>query len=373
MKSKLNLKGVSFGPSQVWKNIRLVLLIRSEVCSNLKMKKVDYDNSFSTVSVNEKINYSSYIPFGIIASWGEDGAAGISNRSLVNKKKSEKSAFDHHFRLVGKVEKNKVRILPFHMAMEAFLSTAFKRPEVRRKEFTNEFNRFGLYYRGELSWSSDCLSYVNDALGYFEILENQCGVLIYISDSLASCYLLPNPEDYRHLHYTLLLDCYSDLMWHYSNEEYDVQKLKFSLNEKRVTGIKSLRSEFEIAMKELSNQTESLSSGLFERDLYYQDYYKLGNNRLRKFRTDFFESMSEDHIGECIVDSDENVQYLKSFRLGIEQLRRGKFLQRLEENDWDISECAKVDKLNRDQWLFQFYKSGLGYILNDNTIREIKL
>lgn len=371
MKTKLDLSGVQFGPCQVWKNVRLVPLLRKEVTSNLKMTKIEYEESYSKVVVNDKTSYQSYIPFGVIASWGEDETAKLFDKSLLSKKKL-KSASDHHFRLIGKVDKKRVRILPFHMAMEAFLSTAFKGPEVRKKEFTNEFNRFGLQCRGEVSWKSDWLNYVNDSLGYFEILENQCGLMIYISDSLASCYLQPNPEDYRKLHYSFLMDCYSDLMWHYSNVEYDVQKLTFSMNKEKVKGVKSLRKEFDRAVNKLSELTEGLAVGLIERDIFSHEVYKLGGNKLNRFRTDFFEGRSEDHIGEYIEDSKGNVQYLKTYRLGIDQLRRGKFLQSLEQNDWDISACAKAADLRRDQWLVEFCRSGLGHILNANTLGEIK-
>jgi len=370
MINRLDLKGIEFGPSQVWENIRLVPLIRNEITSNLKMSKVEYDEAYSEVWTNDQKSYQSYIPFGLIASWG-DSEAHLSTDSLV-KKKQKKSAFDHHFRLVGKIDKNKVRILPFHLAMEAFLSTAFKRPEVRKKEFTNEFNRFGLQYRAELSWKSEWLNYVNQSLSIFEILENQCGVLIFISDSLASAFLLPNPEDYRYLHYTLLMDCYSDLMWHYSNVDYDVQKLKFSMNKEAIKDISSLRNAFNKANDELDKLNRVLASGLFERDLLTQEIYKLGKNRLCRFRTNFFEGKSEDHIGEMIMDSKGGVQYIKSYRLGIDQLKRGKLLQRLEENDWDISAAAKADELRKDQWLLNFVRAGLGDILNANTLAEVR-
>jgi len=371
MFDKLNLDGVSFGPSQVWKNVRLVPLIREKCTSDLRLTKIDYDQEYSQVYLNDQTSYESYIPFGLIASWGTENEVRFNQQALVNSKK-KKSAFDHHFRLVGKVDKNKVRILPFHMAMEAFLSTAFKRPEVRKKEFTNEFNRFGLQYRSEFGWKSEWLEYVNASLGVFEILENQCGMMIFISDSLASCFLLPNHSDYRYLHYTLLMDCYSELMWHYSCADYDVQKLSFSMDEDRVRDVKTLRKEFDLAMSELESLDKKLASGLLDRDLFIQKIYKLGKNELSRFRTDFFEGRDEDHIGEIISDSSGVVQYLKTYRLGIDQLKRGKFLQRLEEKDWDISSAARADGLQRGQWLRAFVKAGLGDILNANTLSELR-
>ena len=371
MLDKLNLDGVGFGPSQVWKNVRLVPLIREKVTSGLRLTKIDYDQEYSRVYLNDQTTYESYIPFGLIASWGAENDVRFNQQALISNKK-KKSAFDHHFRLVGKVEKNKVRILPFHMAMEAFLSTAFKRPEVRKKEFTKEFNRFGLQYRSEFGWKSEWLEYVNDSLGVFEILENQCGLMIFISDSLASCFLLPNPDDYRYLHFTLLMDCYSELMWHYSCVDYDVQKLSFSMNKDRVSDVESLREEFDLAMTKLEILDKTLASGLLDRELFIQKIYTLGKNELSRLRTDFFEGRIEDHIGEMISDSSGVVQYLKTYRLGMDQLKRGKFLQRLEEKDWDISSAARADGLQREQWLRGFVKAGLGDILNANTLSEIR-
>ena len=133
-----------------------------------------------------------------------------------------------------------------------------------------------------------------------------------------------------------------------------------------------MRNEFKLAMDRYSNLCETLADGLIKRDVFSREVYKLGENTLNSFRTNFFEGRLEDHIGEYISDSKGRLQYLKTYRLGVDQLNRGKLLQRLEENDWDISVCAKVDQLSREQWLSRFIISGLGHILNENTLSEVR-
>ena len=75
----------------------------------------------------------------------------------------------------------------------------------------------GLSPRVESGGSGRAVPGLEDALRVFEIHEGQVGVACFVNDLLACLFVVPHPDDYRHLHRTLLEDFFGEEKTRFGN------------------------------------------------------------------------------------------------------------------------------------------------------------
>ncbi|GET40132.1 hypothetical protein MiSe_49400 [Microseira wollei NIES-4236] len=183
----------------------------------MRLLKRNYDEDDERL--DRGIKYISYIPHGLVLSWSDNrspvaamGGQLISEGKLYN---NGINSWRVMHRMAKREAKNQLRFLPLHLAMEGFLSSHFSDPEIPWEGYSRRAKSQGLSPRVEFSFSKRAIPALEDALRVFEIHEHQVGVLLFVSESLASAFVVPTPEDYRALHSSLLQDFSSELIYQY--------------------------------------------------------------------------------------------------------------------------------------------------------------
>ncbi len=373
----LHLKGLSAAPGQVWGGIRLVPLIRDTVREDLRMQRVDYGRSYKSVTVKghkdkPKESYTSYIPHGLIVSHGEQaGEAHVAWRTALGSRNAS-SKPDKNFRkanrlhrMVKRIDRHSVRMLPMHMAIEGFLALHFGGPDIAYEYYSKRSLRFGLTPRVEYGISGWAIPDLGNALSRFEMHPGQCGMLIYVADALASAFVVAHPDDYRRLHTSVLEDMYAELFWYYGLQYRGVQRFTLQIEEEGVEDLASLRQAYTTARDELARfESEVMARDLIERDVHFEKLHGLGGFKLERFMTNFNDFTEEvNHIGERIVRPDGELAYLKTFRLSQDHVRKARLLDLLARNHWSLPDAAHDAGYGAWRLKQEIIQTGFGYIL----------
>jgi hypothetical protein len=219
--TNIQLKGLEIAPSQVCGSIRIVPIIRRKIRGDLRLFKRNFQDDLTIISLAKNMSYLSYVPHGLVISWNKDGTA-VGNLGVnITKPDGRKlqtgcTSVNFMHRMAKRESKNTLRFLPLHLAMEGFLSRYFNGPKIAWEEYSKYALSYGLGCRSEVSLSGRAIAGLEEALRVFEIHEGQVGVLVYVAEVLASAFVVPTPEDYRALHYTLLEDFYGELIYEYA-------------------------------------------------------------------------------------------------------------------------------------------------------------
>ncbi|HEY6726605.1 MAG TPA: hypothetical protein VI197_21370, partial [Polyangiaceae bacterium] len=340
----LGLRGLELAPSQRCGAIRIVPLLRREIRSDLRLFKRSYAEDVMVVSLDGElmapgIKYLSYVPHGLVVSWSTDGTAAAAFGTQLDSRDGKhfgKGPFSVRVahRMARREDKNRLRLLPLHLAMEGFLALHFGGPEVAWSEYSRHALSKGLDPRGETAVPGSWIPGLEDALRIFEIHEGQVGVLLFVADALASAFVVPHPDDYGALHRTLLEDFYGTLLVHYGLHA-TTAPMAAVIDETRVSSIGDLRRELASMRSEWTSFHERMAAGLVGRDLHSERVYRAGPFQLQRFAT-ALERSAENHIGEAIVRDSGELEYLKTFRLSAAQTRRAFLLSQLASQHWNL-------------------------------------
>ncbi|MET7299443.1 hypothetical protein [Embleya sp. NPDC005575] len=341
------LTGLTARPAQVWGAIRLVPLVRDAPMTDLRLDERAYGaGDPSIVDVGDGTFYRSFIPHAFVASWdlGEDPAAvfgtQLQERPAPPPRAKVRVPGRALRRMARRVDGNRLRFLPMHLAMEGYLALHFGGPSIAWEEWTDKAVREGLSPRMEEAFCGCRVSGLADALKVFEIHPNQCGVALYVADALASVFVVPHPADYRALHTTLLTDMYGEVLYHYANFVTAVPDFVAAIEADRVSSITDLRREAAGQHDAWGRFHRLMLSGLTGEPAYTrQSVYRLGPYELDRFLPSF-RLDGDNHIGERITHEDGRLAYCKTFLLSPQQVRRGHLLSRLAANDWDLIAAA---------------------------------
>ena len=359
---------LDFASPQLLGAITLVPVIKNTLNSSLRVKREMLDNPHQQVQLDEHSAYRSYIPHGFVFDYG-------STEKKHSEKKLEKEPLRLVQRITGKKKKaKKIRVLPFHMAMEGFLSIAFSPPKTAHAELSDFARKHGLGFRCEWSCDSSQIPGLHRAMQIFEIHEKQVGMLLFVNNSLSSSFIVSHPDDYRKLHFTLLQDSYSELIAHYSELpaaelDYSISISDHSAAVKKITSIDALERSYREACRLRDQYVRDLTKSLFNKPIRQKPLFKLSGASLFSFHNDLKNCLGSDeaHIGEALIEKGK-IQYLKSYRLSSKQLEKGAFLQILEESNWSPQAVRWKLNLDKNAWQRKIQKLGLSYLFNnDNT------
>ena len=365
----ISLKGLEIAPSQVWGSVRLVPLLRRHPRSDLRLFKRNYDSDVTIVSVKDEIKYISYVPHGLVLSWsdGNEPIASLGGQLLKKGKKGKEFAFGPMkvqllHRMAKRETKNTLRLLPLHLAMESFLSMFFSGPSIAWSEYSQQALSQGLSPRVEWSIGGRSIKYLEDALRVFEIHEDQVGVLLFISEVLASAFILPTHEDYRALHTSLLEDFYGETFYYYGLYG-NASELETTIDEDTIHNLTDLQNALVQMRGDWSSFQGFMADDLLNRPIEAKQVYTASSFSLQRFITDLSLEKSN-YIGEAIVDDLAELQYLKIYGLSIAQTKRAYLLQQLAANNWHLEDTARAQGITKEQLIYRIQNAGFGYLIN---------
>ncbi|ONI75084.1 hypothetical protein ALI144C_40710 [Actinosynnema sp. ALI-1.44] len=372
----LDLTGLSVQPDQVWGGVRLVPLVRDEPIETLRLHAKLYGTEAAFVAVDKRSAYTaSYVPHGFVATWTEDGAPaaayGTEMVDAIEPCSPVCVPVRYHRRMARRTDKNRLRFLPMHLAVEGYLALHFGGPEILWEQWSQRAIRNGLSPRAEETYTGAQVNGLADALRIFEIHPGQCGALVYVADALAAAFVVPHPDDYRALHPTLITDLYGELIYHYAMLTAPVPQFHARLSDTHVNTLADLRAAVARQRSVWPQFHDTMVSGLLDAQYSMRRVYRLGDYSLTRFLPGFLPKQ-DNHIGELITDQRGRTAYLKTFRLSEKQVRRGYLLQQLAAHDWHMPSTAEALGTTEAQLGLRLESAGFGHLLNEHTLAHYR-
>ncbi|MEV0196018.1 hypothetical protein [Nonomuraea sp. NPDC050691] len=358
----IDLTGLQTRPAQTWGSVRLVPLVRREPIRDLRLHAKIYGDELSMVALPDKTGYWAYIPHAFVASWTGDGTPAAAYGTQIGEP-ARHMGIRTRRRMARRVDKNRLRFLPLHLAVEGYLALHFGGPEI----LWEEWSRRDLSPRVEAAYSGAEIHGLEDALRIFEIYPGQCGLMIYVADSLAAATVVPHPDDYRALHPTLIHDLYGELIYEYALY-HPVRDFPAVVDTSRVASLDDLRQAAERHEQEWASFHDTImAAGMLSSPGRVDEVYRFGPFRLSRFLP-HFELQRENHIGETITSEDGQVAYLKTFRLSQAQVRRGYLLTKLAAHDWHIERTAAAIGTSPGDLGLRLERAGFGRLLRQHVL-----
>ncbi|MFI9817776.1 ARPP-2 domain-containing protein [Saccharothrix variisporea] len=363
----LDLTGLTALPAQVWGAVRLVPLVRDRPVPGLRLHARLYGDEVGVVDLPDNTAYTAYIPHGFVATWSDSPAATYGTH-LAPPTPTSTVRLRFHRRMARREERNRLRFLPLHLAVEGYLALHFNGPTVLWDEWSQRAIRRGLSPRAEQAYTGAQIEGLADALKIFEIHPDQCGVALYVADALAAAFVVPHPDDYRALHGTLLLDMYGELIHHYALLSTPVPAFHAFVDDTHVRSLADLRLAATRQSTEWATfHTTTMAAGLLDATYDIRRVYRAGRFTLSRFLPGF-RPKEENHIGELITDQRGRTAYLKTFRLSESQIRRGHLLNTLATHDWHLATAAESLGTTPEAFGQRLTKAGFGHLLNPHTL-----
>ncbi|MFE7809894.1 hypothetical protein ACFU51_35530 [Streptomyces sp. NPDC057430] len=381
--TRIDLTGLDVRPAQVWGGVRLVPLVRAEPVEGLRLHPEVY-GAGGTVELGDRTTYTSYIPHGFAADWsgderesaaygtrlGDDTAAGGPGPDVVPVRRHHRLAKRRHTH--GRAEK-RLRFLPLHLALEGYLALHFGGPSVVWDEWSQQAVRQGLSPRAEAAYAGWDVPGLAEALRVFEIHPGQCGLMLYVADSLAAAFVVPHPEDFSVLHPTLIEDLYGELIHQYAY--YGAPVPEFTARIRNEAGSVRTFADLRAAARAQERSWAEAHDGLMARDLLEPPYtfervHRMDSYDLYRFLPPFRRAGEEQHIGELIADRKGRTLYLKTFRLSKSQIRRGHLLRCLADADWHLGRTAEALGATYAELVRRVRAAGLGSLLDAHVVAQ---
>ncbi|GGQ00599.1 ARPP-2 domain-containing protein [Streptosporangium pseudovulgare] len=387
MTQELTLTGLSTRPAQTWGGVRLVPLVRDEPIEDLRLDARLHDDpgldedprghydgpGLDVVEIGRRDRYISYIPHAFVATWTSDGTPAAAYGTQLRDAAKDGSPprrmpLRFHRRMARREDRNRLRFMPQHLAMEGYLALHFGGPEVSWEEWSHRAISRGLSPRVEEAYTGAQVRGLADALRVFEIHPGQCGVVVYAADALAAAFVVPHPADYRALHATLVHDLYGELIHHYATLTMPVPDFRARIADAGVRSLADLRAAARRQTEEWAAfHDRVMAAGPLGPGYTYQRVYTMGRYRLSRFLPPF-ERHRENHIGELITDEHGRLAYLKTFRLSENQVRRGHLLTELAACDWNLAATAAALGVTEPELGLRIEGAGFGHLLRQDVL-----
>jgi hypothetical protein len=368
----IDLTGLTPAPAQTWGAIRLVPLLRADPITDLRLHARLHDRTeLSIVHTAPRTAYLAYVPHAFVATWTTDGtpaaAYGTQLRDPADADAPTGIRLAFRRRMARREDRQRLRFLPLHLAMEGYLAVQLGGPPIAWHEWTRAAVTRGVSPRVEATYTGAAVAGLDDALRIFEIHPGQCGMVLYVADALAAAFVVGHPDDYRHLHPTLLHDFFGELLFQYAQLPAAAD-VATRLDETRITGVADLRAELARADDEWAAFHARMAGGLLAAErLTVTPVQRMGRFTLSRFLP-AFDPGTENHIGETITDERGRLAYLQTFRLSAAQTRRGHLLSRLAAHDWEFDATATALGTDRQGLALRLDRAGFGHLLRPDII-----
>jgi hypothetical protein len=374
MTSTLNLTGLRAAPAQVRGAVRLVPLLREKPCDDVRLTARAYQNKLAAVALPDQATYWGFVPHGLILNWSETGspvaALGGQVKRLESKTAPDWLGINYLEKMAKREGAAALRFLPLHTAMEGFLALHFGGPNIKWEQYSRHAFKFGLSPRSERTVSGHGLVGFEDALRTFELHPGQVGMLVFVADALASAFVVPNAEDYRDLHNTLLQDFYGELIAQYAVWYDTVPTLEATPQTAGAQSLTQLRQALEQARTRWAQAAEQiLGRDLIGRELQRQTVYQPGPLKLERFVTNLDPNWVN-HIGERLTRADGEVLYLKTFTLSSTQTKRAYLLSQLAAHDWHLESAAAHLNISSAELIVRLGRAGFGELFKPDVLAK---
>ncbi len=373
------LKGAKLGPSQAMGGIRLVPVIRGDAPGDLRMGLSSYGEDLAVVALDGKrpnpgLAYISFVPHALVVRWTDDGLPAAAFGAELKARGETTTRAPAGVRILHRMskreDKDQLRLLPLHLAMEGFLSLHFGGPDVAWSEYSKQAISSGLSPRTEFSVGGRDIRGLQDALRTFELHMDQVGSIVFVADALATAFVVSHPDDYRRLHRSLIRDFYGELIWHHSLLEAS-SHVRAAIDEAGVRTLDDLARGLEALRNEWQDFHVYMAQGLVQRPVSTQRIHRAGPFQLLRFCTELDPSQ-ENHIGEMILRDTGELEYLKTYRLSAGQTRRAFLLKRLSEHNWNVDATARAESQSREEFLRRLESAGFGYLIAKHVLEEAR-
>ncbi|MBL8684453.1 MAG: hypothetical protein JNK05_35090 [Myxococcales bacterium] len=377
----VDIAGLEPRASQVWRSVRLVPLVRTKTIHGLCLARVDERDSFTvtrlgahTAKPDRELAFLSIVPHSFVVGWGDEAEAELNQGAAFVRESDGKwfhtrgCSVKMKLRMARRASTKALRFAPQQLAIEGLLSLFFAGPEVVTRDWSERLMRRGLDPRVERALSGRALPALSEALRVFEVLDGQCGMLLYFADELFGAFVAPTPEDYRRTHESMVLDVFPAELLDYARYEAPTFRAKIDAGSART--IRELRAALdreELAWKQWTMFTASQLC----RSAMVQHVYAMDGFRLERFVTTL-ERKGEHHAGERVVARDGTVAYLKTYRLSVAQARRAYLLRRLTEAHWDLDDAASKTRMTRGQFIDELIRFDFGWMLGPKVLHELR-
>ena len=371
--TELKLDGLELAPSQCWKSIRVVPLLRSRPLTGLRLSAEINPNATVSVTTDKPGEVVRLIPQGmsIASETGGEVRAAFGTR-LVEHMFTERAPKRHGAWVqIDRVEthtRGQVGFLPLFLAMEGFMGWLYDVPDIAFEVYSRMVLRRRLSPRWETLVPGRALHDLDDALNIFEICEGQCGVLLFIGDALASAFVLPHPEDYRLLHRSLLSDFYGAMLWQYGRVRSALPQMSVRLDDSKVEALADLRAALSGARSDWAAFDRDLARSMIARPLLSQEVQKVRGLSLQRFTT-ALRKHEPNHVGEAVVTDSGALAYLKTFRLSRAQLQRARWLRDLSRERFNLELIANARGLTREVLISRLDDLGLSYLVSEDVLK----
>lgn len=379
------LPGLEPEVAQVWGRVRLVPLVRTRVRPDLRIGLRRYGDPFGAVDLGGRpdapssMAYFGYMPHGLVVGWTKDGAevAGDTVLEARDGRRHERHpvralrACGVKHRMIKREQRgaqSRLRMLPLHIAMEAYLGLHFGGPDIAWDVYSRRVIRRGLTPRAEWTTPGYALPDLHAALRLFEIHEGQCGVLIFVGGHFASATVVSHPADYRRLHRALIDDFYGKMLAWAAWYAPAADPAPVRLDESRVSDWNTLGVELRAARAAWARVEAGFAGSLLGRPVNTESAYRMTPFDLVRFDTGYTPG-EPNHVGEAIVRDDGTVEYLKTYRLSADQAARGFLLKHLAAHQWHLQDAARARKQSVPQFVAALERAELGWMLRAQ-IRE---
>ena len=152
----IDLAGLRPAPAQQWGGVRMIPLIREHTRHDLRITRRQVDAS--VVKVGDGTAYCSFMPHAFVLDWNDDGQPlaalggqlrGPGSGHFNGAARPRQTPILH--RMAKREDRNALRFVPLHLAMEGFLALHFGGPDVAWTEYSREALTRGLSPRRERS------------------------------------------------------------------------------------------------------------------------------------------------------------------------------------------------------------------------------
>ncbi len=377
----VSLDGLEPRASQCWRGVRLVPLVRTRAVPKLRLARVAHDPELTvtrlsahTAHPERELAFTSVVPHAFVVSWGDDAEAEL-NQGAAFVRESDGHRFHPHggsvrvkLRMARRASDRSLRFAPQQLAIEGLLALFFSGPDVASRDWSERVLRRGLDPRVERAVSGRSMEHLAEALRVFEIIDGQCGMLLFFKDMLFGSFVAPTAEDYRSIHDSLVLDLFPSELLEYA--AYDVPVFKTSVDSQSVRTIDDLRAALAREERAWAEWSRFMAGDLLTSAMM-SSVYSMEGYKLERFVT-APSRKGEHHAGERIVARDGTLAYLKTYRLGVQQARRAYLLKLLGTNEWDLERAARESKMTVGQFVDDLSRVGFGWMLGPKVLDQIR-
>ena len=362
---RLDLDGLTAGPDARWGSVRLVPLLRRAPVPGLRLHgHVDAEGR-SVAAEPDRPHALTYVPHSYTAPWYGDERGGFAyGTQLIPAEPGEGAPRRESagLRRPGRGRPGGAGFPPLHVAVEGYLCLRFGDPTFTWTEWTRSTLGHGNGARSDTFVPGDDVGGLAEALRVFEIHRGQCGVAVYVADTLASVHVYPHPEDYRALHHSLLLDLFAETLYTYGLMYPDAPVHYDPIDPGSVHTVEDLRRSVAASRAATARVHDGLLRDALTGDHAFRRVQEWRGFTVRRFFPTF-SRQGENHVGELVTDPEGRTALLQTFRLSPAQVRRGHLLRTLEQHDWSPRSAALDLRTSEPDLLDRLRRAGLGALL----------